>query len=137
MAHSNIASLQTLTEDEALLKETGTETCSFRVTGVMAGFHWRGSGREHCRVNLGYVYSRDRPYSIVPLNPLVARFAQEQVLPKVAQMDESEKLDKDVLKGLFEQGVGLFFGIHESDSPRSHAPFLVQLFNSCSFVNSA
>ncbi|KAK3816365.1 MAG: acyl-CoA dehydrogenase/oxidase [Benniella sp.] len=56
-AHSNIVSLQTLTEDETLLKET------------------------------------------------VARFAQEQVLPKVAQMDETEKLDKDVLNGLFEQGL--------------------------------
>jgi hypothetical protein len=38
---------------------------------------------------------------------IVARFAQDQVLPKVQQMDETEKLDKDVLKGLFEQGVSL------------------------------
>ncbi|KAF9150629.1 hypothetical protein BG015_007541 [Linnemannia schmuckeri] len=57
VARSNIASLHTLTEDEALLKES------------------------------------------------VARFAQEQVLPKVQKMDETEKLDADVLKGLFEQGL--------------------------------
>lgn len=29
-------------------------------------------------------------------------------MPKVAQMDETEQLDKDVLKGLFEQGVSAF-----------------------------
>ncbi|KAF9165144.1 hypothetical protein BGX20_000704 [Mortierella sp. AD010] len=39
------------------------------------------------------------------LRDTVARFANEQVLPKVAKMDETEKLDKDVLKGLFENGL--------------------------------
>jgi hypothetical protein len=36
---------------------------------------------------------------------VVAKFAQEVVKPKVSQMDESEKLDASVLKGLFDQGV--------------------------------
>ncbi|CAG8494672.1 7515_t:CDS:10 [Dentiscutata erythropus] len=35
----------------------------------------------------------------------VARFAQEKILPKVQEMDETEKLDQDILKGLFEQGL--------------------------------
>jgi hypothetical protein len=35
----------------------------------------------------------------------VSRFAQEVVKPKVSQMDETEKLDASVLKGLFDQGV--------------------------------
>ncbi|CAG8695699.1 13656_t:CDS:10, partial [Acaulospora colombiana] len=35
----------------------------------------------------------------------VAHFAQEKILPKVRQMDESEKLDPEILKGLFEQGL--------------------------------
>ncbi|KAF9998616.1 hypothetical protein BGZ79_007717 [Entomortierella chlamydospora] len=39
------------------------------------------------------------------LRDTVARFANEQVLPKVAKMDETEELDKDVLKGLFENGL--------------------------------
>lgn len=47
--------------------------------------------------------------------PIVARFAQEQVLPKVAQMDETEQLDKDVLKGLFEQGVSATSMFFNSD----------------------
>lgn len=38
---------------------------------------------------------------------LVAKFAQEVVKPKVSQMDETEKLDASVLKGLFEQGVSM------------------------------
>lgn len=36
---------------------------------------------------------------------LVARFANDVVKPKVFEMDETETLDKDVLKGLFDQGV--------------------------------
>ncbi|CAG8628637.1 41086_t:CDS:10 [Gigaspora margarita] len=35
----------------------------------------------------------------------VARFAQEKILPKVREMDETEKLDQNILKGLFEQGL--------------------------------
>jgi hypothetical protein len=38
---------------------------------------------------------------------LVARFAQEVVKPKVLEMDENEKLDADILKALFEQGVSV------------------------------
>ncbi|KAF9420702.1 hypothetical protein BGZ76_004061 [Entomortierella beljakovae] len=39
------------------------------------------------------------------LRDTVARFAQEQILPKVAKMDETETLDPEVLKGLFETGL--------------------------------
>ncbi|KAL2916466.1 hypothetical protein HK105_203899 [Polyrhizophydium stewartii] len=35
----------------------------------------------------------------------LAKFAREQVLPKVHEMDEKEMLDKTVLKGLFDQGL--------------------------------
>jgi short/branched chain acyl-CoA dehydrogenase len=35
----------------------------------------------------------------------VAKFAVEQVKPKVAEMDEKELLDRTVLKGLFDQGL--------------------------------
>jgi hypothetical protein len=35
----------------------------------------------------------------------VAKFANEQVKPKVRAMDEAELLDKSILKGLFDQGV--------------------------------
>lgn len=37
-------------------------------------------------------------------------------MPKVQKMDETEKLDADVLKGLFEQGVSLHFLIFGSGS---------------------
>ncbi|CEG84726.1 Putative Acyl-CoA dehydrogenase [Rhizopus microsporus] len=39
------------------------------------------------------------------LKDTVARFAQEVVKPKVLEMDETEKVDPAVLKGLFEQGL--------------------------------
>ncbi|KAG0165694.1 hypothetical protein DFQ28_008456 [Apophysomyces sp. BC1034] len=39
------------------------------------------------------------------LKETVARFAQDVVKPKVADMDEKEYMDKDILKGLFEQGL--------------------------------
>ncbi|GAN06103.1 acyl-CoA oxidase [Mucor ambiguus] len=39
------------------------------------------------------------------LKDAVSRFAQEVVKPKVSQMDETEKLDATVLKGLFDQGL--------------------------------
>ncbi|KAI9206914.1 acyl-CoA dehydrogenase/oxidase [Polychytrium aggregatum] len=39
------------------------------------------------------------------LRETVRKFAVEQVKPLVAKMDESEELDKGVLKGLFEQGL--------------------------------
>ncbi|KAG2191933.1 hypothetical protein INT46_011854 [Mucor plumbeus] len=39
------------------------------------------------------------------LKDAVSRFAQEVVKPKVSQMDETEKLDASVLKGLFDQGL--------------------------------
>ncbi|CAG8508671.1 12822_t:CDS:10 [Ambispora leptoticha] len=38
----------------------------------------------------------------------VTSFAQEIILPKVKEMDEKESLDKEILKGLFDQG---FMGI--------------------------
>ena len=41
------------------------------------------------------------------LSCLVQRFAQDVVAPKVREMDENEMMDKEVLKGLFEQGVRL------------------------------
>ena len=39
------------------------------------------------------------------LSFVVNKFAQSVVQPKVAEMDEKERLDKDILKGLFEQGL--------------------------------
>ncbi|KAI8097891.1 acyl-CoA dehydrogenase/oxidase [Gilbertella persicaria] len=39
------------------------------------------------------------------LKDTVAKFAQEVVKPKVQQMDETEKLDASILKGLFDQGL--------------------------------
>ncbi|KAI9341124.1 acyl-CoA dehydrogenase/oxidase [Obelidium mucronatum] len=39
------------------------------------------------------------------LSHSVAKFANEQVRPKVRAMDEAELLDKSVLKGLFDQGL--------------------------------
>ncbi|KAI9034128.1 acyl-CoA dehydrogenase/oxidase [Hyaloraphidium curvatum] len=39
------------------------------------------------------------------LKEAVARFAKEVVGPKVAEMDEKELLDKEVLKGLFDNGL--------------------------------
>jgi hypothetical protein len=35
----------------------------------------------------------------------VARFANERLAPKVKEMDETEKLDKGILKEMFDQGV--------------------------------
>lgn len=44
---------------------------------------------------------------LVDTNPccIVQKFAQEVVKPKVSEMDETEKLDAGILKGLFDQGV--------------------------------
>ncbi|KAJ3194015.1 hypothetical protein HDU82_002595 [Entophlyctis luteolus] len=39
------------------------------------------------------------------LKESVAKFANEQVRPKVREMDEAELLDKTILKGLFDQGL--------------------------------
>jgi short/branched chain acyl-CoA dehydrogenase len=35
----------------------------------------------------------------------VARFARDVVAPRVREMDEAEKMDPAVIRGLFEQGV--------------------------------
>lgn len=35
----------------------------------------------------------------------VKKFADEVVAPKVIEMDENEKMDPEIIKGLFEQGV--------------------------------
>jgi hypothetical protein len=35
----------------------------------------------------------------------VSKFAKEKVAPKVAEMDENEKLDPSLIKDLFDQGV--------------------------------
>lgn len=40
------------------------------------------------------------------MRPLVRRFASDVVAPKVREMDEKELMDPEVIKGLFEQGVG-------------------------------
>ncbi|CAG8499459.1 1127_t:CDS:10 [Paraglomus brasilianum] len=39
------------------------------------------------------------------LRDSVASFAKQKILPKVQEMDEKEKLDPEILKGLFEQGI--------------------------------
>lgn len=36
---------------------------------------------------------------------VVKKFSDEVVAPKVAEMDENEKMDPAIIKGLFEQGV--------------------------------
>ncbi|CAG8503151.1 5633_t:CDS:10, partial [Acaulospora morrowiae] len=55
----------------------------------------------------------------------VAHFAQEKILPKVHQMDESETLDPEVLKGLFEQGL---MGIEtESEYDGANSSFLAAI----------
>jgi short/branched chain acyl-CoA dehydrogenase len=46
------------------------------------------------------------------LREAVRRFAQEVVEPKVREMDENEKMDPEVIKGLFEQGL---MGIETSE----------------------
>ena len=35
----------------------------------------------------------------------VARFAREEIAPKVREMDDSMTMDSDVIQGLFDQGV--------------------------------
>jgi hypothetical protein len=37
----------------------------------------------------------------------VKKFSDEVVAPKVAEMDENEKMDPAIIKGLFEQGVSV------------------------------
>ncbi|KAI8884064.1 acyl-CoA dehydrogenase NM domain-like protein [Backusella circina FSU 941] len=55
------------------------------------------------------------------LKDTVARFAQEVVKPKVLEMDEKEKLDADILKALFDQGL---MGIEtESEHDGSNCSF--------------
>jgi len=39
------------------------------------------------------------------LRSSVAKFCQEQIAPKVRQMDEKSELDKGLLKALFDQGL--------------------------------
>ena len=39
------------------------------------------------------------------LKESVAKFAQDVVLPRVREMDESETMDKKVVEGMFEQGL--------------------------------
>lgn len=41
------------------------------------------------------------------LTPTVKKFADEVVAPRVMEMDENEKMDPAIIKGLFEQGVRL------------------------------
>lgn len=40
----------------------------------------------------------------IPANP-VRRFAENEVKPRVEEMDENEKMDPAIIKGLFEQGL--------------------------------
>ena len=42
------------------------------------------------------------------LKESVAKFAKEQIGPKVKEMDEKELLDKSILQQLFDQGVMFF-----------------------------
>lgn len=44
-------------------------------------------------------------------------------MPKVQKMDETEKLDADVLKGLFEQGVSVHFRIFGSGNRGNYFSF--------------
>lgn len=44
-------------------------------------------------------------YTVPNSYQLVQRFAVDVVGPKVREMDENEKMDPSVIKGLFEQGV--------------------------------
>lgn len=37
--------------------------------------------------------------------PVVKRFAEDVVSPKVREMDENESMDPTIIQGLFEQGV--------------------------------
>lgn len=46
------------------------------------------------------------------LREAVRRFAEDVVQPKVEEMDENEKMDPEVIKGLFEQGL---MGIETSE----------------------
>ena len=39
------------------------------------------------------------------LRDTARKFSQEMVEPKVREMDEAEKMDPSIIKGLFEQGV--------------------------------
>jgi hypothetical protein len=41
------------------------------------------------------------------LRETVKRFSQEVVEPKVREMDENEKMDPEIIKGLFENGVSV------------------------------
>lgn len=50
---------------------------------------------------------RSRPWSprLTRGARAVKKFADEVVAPKVIEMDENEKMDPQIIKGLFEQGV--------------------------------
>lgn len=39
------------------------------------------------------------------LRETVRKFSEEIVAPKVREMDESEKMDPEIIKGLFDNGV--------------------------------
>ncbi|KAG9300091.1 hypothetical protein G9A89_018368 [Geosiphon pyriformis] len=59
------------------------------------------------------------------LREAVARFAQNKILPKVRKMDEEEKLDKEIIDGMFEQG---FMGIEtESEYGGAHSSFVAAI----------
>ncbi|KAK9764758.1 hypothetical protein K7432_007498 [Basidiobolus ranarum] len=52
----------------------------------------------------------------------VSRFATEQILPKVSEMDEKETMDKSIIQGLFDQGL---MGVEtSSDHGGANASFL-------------
>lgn len=42
---------------------------------------------------------------IVSVSLLVSRFANEKVRPLVYEMDQNSEMSKDIIKGMFEQGV--------------------------------
>ena len=54
---------------------------------------------------------------------VVRRFAEDVVGPKVREMDESEMMDKSIIKGLFEQGVStsaLYFQLRAHALPPAY-----------------
>ena len=67
--------LTRLTEEESMMKETGTLCDAVSLT-------------------------RDNKN-----DGIVAKFAQEKVAPLVKEMDEREELDRSIIDGLFKQGV--------------------------------
>jgi hypothetical protein len=48
-----------------------------------------------------------------PSSHAVRKYAEEVIAPKVYEMDESEVMDKDVIQGLFDNGVSFSAGARD------------------------